>query len=593
MDLHQIIFLVIMLISILLFVTDALRVDVVAVLIILSLSITGIISAEDAFSGFSSEPAIIVCAVFVLSAGLSLTGVADLIGSWVERWAGKSETRANLVIMSAVAALSAFTHHLMVTAMMLPIVMKHCKEKGLASSRLLIPMATSASLGTTLTLIGAPAFLLANAILKRSGVPELSFFSVGSVGLPLVLISFVFILLSSWLLPKKSGVGSKDDRFKLSDISTELIIPENSKWIGKKLSELKSETEHRFQVLSWYRNHRSLFNQEQELLLGDVILVKIGADELVSIEEKMGLALRAVKKFGESVQKAGTNLTDGASQIFQAVVAPRSSLIGRTLSDLHFFHRHGVVALGLWRKTGWLEEEVSETALEEGDLVVLWGAEEKLEALTTHRGFLMFMPFLGKPKRRLKMRLSSIIMITSVLCAAMGWLPSYVAFVGGAIAMILTGCLSAEQGYEAMETKIFVMIAGMIPLGIAMEKTGVDQLLANFVLQYTQGWQPFAMLLVFFWFAALLTQILSDAATTVLIAPIALAFAKGAQIAPTAAVVTVTIGAVASFLTPIGHHGNLLILSPGGYRFVDFLKIGLPLTVIISLITCYMSLIIW
>lgn len=592
MDIQQITFLVIMAAAVLLFITDALRVDVVAVLIILALSITGLLDSKAAFSGFSSEPAIIVCAVFILSAGLSLTGVTDVIGNWVGRFAGNSEARANIVIMTAVATLSAFTHHLMVTAMMLPIVMKLCKEKGFHSSRLLIPMATSASLGTTLTIIGAPAFLLANSILQRNGVPALSFFSVGAVGVPLVVVSFIFILLMIWLLPKRSGADSGDERFKLSDITTELIIPENSKWVGKSLSDLKTETDKRFQIFSMFRNHRSvgMIDKENILQSGDVILVKTSADELISVEEKMGLALKAVKKFGDN---ASSTLADHHSQIFQAVIAPKSSFIGNSLSDLNFFHRHGVVALGLWRKKGWIDGEIADTTLEEGDLVVMWGPEDRLETLTRHRGFLMFLPFQAKPKRRMKMRLSAAIMIGSIVCAAAGWLPPHVAFVTGALVMILSRCLSVDQGYEAVETKIFVMIAGVIPLGIAMEKVGVDKLFADLVLQYTQGWEPFAMLLVFFWFAALLTQILSDAATTVLIAPIALAFAKGAQISPTAAVVTVTVGAVASFLTPIGHHGNLLILSPGGYRFADFLKIGLPLTVILSLVTCYMSLLVW
>lgn len=325
MDLNQIIFIVIMCAAVFLFITDALRVDIVAILIILALSITGLIEVKEAFSGFSSEPAIIVCAVFILSAGLSYTGATDVIGTWVGRWAGQSESRANLVVMSAVAALSAFTHHLMVTAMMLPIVMKLCKEKGFHSSRLLIPMATSASLGTTLTLIGAPAFLLANSILKRSGEPGLGFFTVGYVGLPLVLISFVFILLAIWLLPKKSGVDSSDDRYRLSDISTELVIPENSKWIGKKLSELRAETEKRFQVFSWLRNQRtiSLVSENEELQLGDVLLVKIDANEMVSIEEKLGLALKAVKKFSNGA----TSLADQDSQIFQAIVADRKSVV--------------------------------------------------------------------------------------------------------------------------------------------------------------------------------------------------------------------------------------------------------------------------
>lgn len=582
-----------MLVSIVLFMTDFLRVDVVAILVILALAITGLLDVKAAFSGFSSEPALIVCAVFVLSAGLAATGVTDRIGQWIGHLAGRSETRANLVIMGSVALLSAFTHHLMITAMMLPIVMKICKDKGMPPSRLLIPMATSASLGTTLTLIGAPAFLLVNSILQRNGQPGLGLFSVAQVGGPLVAASLVLIVLLRWILPKTSGQENQEDRFKLSEISTDLLIPEGSRWIGKTFAELKTETASRFTILSWFRDHQvqDQGNGERTLQAGDVFLIKTGSDELVSIEEKLGLALRALKKYADGEQKG--SLAGEDHRIFQAVIAPRSEFIGRSLSQIYFFHRFGVVAVGLWRKKGWIQDQISNTPLQEGDLIVLWGPEDKLENLTRHRGFLMFLPFQGKSKLRHKMPLATAIMGASVLVAAAGWLPAYVAFVAGAAAMVLTGCVNVEQAYESIETKIFVMIAGVIPLGIAMEKTGVDKLLAQQVFEHTAGWPPFAMLMVFFWFAALLTQILSDAATTVLLAPIAIAFAMAAKISPTAAAVTVTIGAVASFLTPIGHHGNLLILSPGGYRFADFLKIGLPLTVMISGLTCYLSLWAW
>lgn len=579
--------------SVLLFMTSYLRVDIVAILTILALAITGVLDVKAAFSGFSSEPALIVCAVFVLSAGLAATGVTDRIGQWIGDVAGKSETRANVVIMASVAALSAFTHHLMITAMMLPIVMKICRDKGLPPSRLLIPMATSASLGTTLTLIGAPAFLLANSILKRAGEPGLSLFSPALVGGPLVAAGLVLIVLLRWILPRTSGQDNQEDRFKLSEISTDLVVPDGSRWIGKTFSELRDETEKRFSILSWFRNHQVLpiGNGARTLLAGDVLLVKTGSDELVSIEEKLGLALRALQKYGDG--EARSSLAGEDHRIFQGVIAPRSPFIGRSLSQIHFYHRYGVVAVGLWRKTGWIQDEISNTPLQEGDLVVLWGPEENLEKLTKHRGFLMFLPFQGKSKVRMKMKLASLIMGLSVLTAAMGWLPAYVAFVAGAAAMVLTKCVNIDQAYEAIETKIFVLIAGVIPLGLAMEQTGVDKLLAQQVLNHTAGWSAFAMLMVFFWFSGLLTQILSDAATTVLIAPIAIAFAKAANLSPTAAVVTVTVGAIASFLTPIGHHGNLLILSPGGYRFADFLKIGLPLTAMISVMTCYLSLRAW
>jgi di/tricarboxylate transporter len=275
------------------------------------------------------------------------------------------------------------------------------------------------------------------------------------------------------------------------------------------------------------------------------------------------------------------------------VISPKSEFVGKSIVQMDFYRRFGVVVVGLWRKSGWISTGVADAILEPGDTLVIWGPQGKLDNPILQRGFLMLLPFYATSMKRSKNKIATLIMFTAITIAATGVLPAYLAFVAGAVAMVLTKCVDIEQAYNSIETKIFVMIAGVIPLGIAMEKTGVDKMLAQQIINHTDGWHTLSMLLVFFWISALLTQILSDAATTVLLAPIAVAFAKGAGISPTASVICVTIGAVASFLTPIGHHGNLLILSPGGYRFSDFLKIGLPLTVILSVITCYMSLKVW
>ena len=591
----QIIFIIIMIVSIFLFITEYLRVDVIAMLIILALSITGLIEIKEAFSGFSSEPAIIVAAVFVLSAGLSHTGVTDIIGEWVTKFSGKGEVRAIFVIMITVAAMSAFTHHLMVTAMMLPIIMKICKdEKNLHASRLLIPMATAASLGTTLTLIGAPAFLLSNNILKRAGEPSLGLFTVAKIGFPMVIAGIIFCILMKWLLPKTSGAEDLDEKLKLSDITTELTIIENSAWVGKTLEELITNKEKQFSLLSWVRGNEIQDSNNKEALLevGDNFLIQTTPDELVSFDGELGLVLKAIHKYSGS-QKHELNLISEEKRILKAVIAPDSIFIGRTVAGLDFYKRFGAAVVGVWRKSGWISTSVADIELRPGDMLVIWGPKEKLNDLMGHRGFLMVLPFFGSSKKRSKSKYSIAIMVTSIAVAASGILPAYLAFMTGAMAMILTKCVDVEQAYESIEAKIYVMIAGVIPLGIAMERTGVDKLLAGKLQSYTGNLEPIAMLLIFFWIAALLTQVLSDSATTVLLAPIAVAFAKGAKISPTAAVVCVTMGAIASFLTPIGHHGNLLILSPGGYRFNDFLKIGLPLTVILSVITCYMSLMVW
>jgi di/tricarboxylate transporter len=591
----QILFIALMVITVFLFVTEYLRVDVIAILIILALSITGLIDAKEAFSGFSSEPAIIVAAVFVLSAGLSLTGVTDILGEWITRLSGKSETRALFVIMISVAVMSAFTHHLMVTAMLLPIIMKICKEeKSLHASRLLIPMATAASLGTTLTLIGAPAFLLANNIIKRSGEAPLSLFSVGQVGAPLVISGIIFCILTRWILPKTSGIDDTEDNFKLSDVTTELIILSESSWVGKTFLELVEGTKKNFKIINWTNKDHDKKDKTSESLIetDDVLIVKTTADELVSFDGSNGLVLKTLIKFN-SDKDGAHSLVGEQKRILKAVISPRSEFVGRRIMHINFKRHFGVAVVGLWRQSGWIPTGIDDTVVQAGDMLVLWGPKEKLDDLHLHRGFLMFLPFYGNSIKRNKSIIATLMMISSIGISAFGILPAYISFVSGALMMILTKCIDLEQAYSSIETKIFVMIAGVIPLGIAMERTGVDKLMADQLLKHMAGWEPIIMLLVFFWIASLLTQILSDAATTVLLAPIAVAFAKSASISPTAAVICVTIGSVASFLTPIGHHGNLLILSPGGYRFSDFLKIGLPLTVILSLITCYFSLRIW
>lgn len=594
MDLNQIMFLVILAGALYFFISEKLSVDMTALLIILALAISKVLDPKEALSGFSSEPALILAAVFVLSSGLTATGVTDAIGNAVAKVAGKNQWIANLVIMSTVAGLSAFTHHLMVTAMMLPIVMRLCRERDMPSSRLLIPMATAASLGTTMTLIGAPAFLLANSVIQRAGEPPLRLFSVTPLGFILVVSSFILILLLLWVLPKTSGRDSHDEKFRIDGVFTELIIPPDSKWLGLSISQFSKETGKRFEVVGVRRDGARISTMaDTQLQVDDVLLVKTSPDELLSVDEKMGLALRTVKKYGAEMSDAKEPLDKSEPMIVQAVISPKSSLIGKSVGEADFLHTLGVLVIGLWRKEGWIYHEISKVRLREGDLIVLWGHEEKLEAVNEDSNFLLLVPMNVRPKKRVKAKTAGLIMLGSIFLAATEALPAHIAFILGAVLMVLTKCVSLRQAYESIEVKIFVMIAGVIPLGIAMEKTGLATMFAKNLSVLIAHWEPWAIMMTFFVAAGLLTQILSDAATTVLIAPIAVAFAKTAQVSPTAAVVCVTVGAVASFLTPIGHHGNLLILGPGNYRFVDFLKIGLPLTALIAVLTSFISLRLW
>lgn len=589
MEWQQIAFLLILAGGLYLFVSERLRVDVTAMLILLALVLSGILDTRQALSGFASEPAIIVAAVFVISGGLAATGITERLGLWIGRAAGRSERRGVAVVMPAVAALSAFTHHVMVTAMMLPIVLRHAREAGIPASRLLMPMSLAASLGTTLTLVSAPAFLLADAMIERTGAEGLGIFSITPIGIALVLVGIVYMLVAKWILPKRSGEHGDDDYLRLDRYRTELLVVKESRWNTRPLHELHKALGNSFRLIGWVREDRLRedLGPNSPLLAGDVLLVEAAADDLMTLHKDPGLDLNAIARFGDTLTG------EGDAQLVQAVVAPGSEFIGRSVRELDFSRRFHAVIAGLWRREGSMALRLSDARLREGDLLVLWGKSARFAELSAHHGFLMLVPFAGDAKQRVRAPLALVILGITILAAATEWLAAPLAFLLGAVAMVATRCVDIEQAYREIDVRIFVMIAGVIPLGIAMEQTGTADLLATGLLHVVAGWPPLAVLAVMFSVAALLTQVMSDAATTVLLAPIAISLAQSLGLPPTPFVVCVALGAVASFLTPIGHHGNLLILGPGQYRFGDFLRIGLPLTVLIGLVSAWMSRWLW
>ena len=589
MTLDQVLFLLILAGGLYLFISERLRVDVTAMLLLLALVLTGVLDTKQALSGFASEPAIIVAAVFVISGGLSATGITERLGRWIERAAGRSESRAIAVVMPAVAALSAFTHHVMVTAMMLPLLLRHAREKDIPASRLLMPMSLAASLGTTLTLVSAPAFLLASDMLVRNGDKGLGIFTITPIGIALVLVGIGYMLLVRWLLPRHSGEHGDDDYLRLDRYRTELVVVKDGRWSTRPLAELQKAQGARFRLLGWLRDgqRRDDLTATSPLLAGDVLLVEAAADELMGLHDDPGLDLLAIARFHEA--QPG----ESEAQLVQAVVAPGSEFIGRSIRELDFRRRFRVTIAGLWRRDGGIAERLADARLREGDLLVLYGRPTRFADLAAHHGFLMLVPFAGEGKRPLRAPLALGLLAGTVFAASSGWLPAPLAFLFGAVAMVATGCVGIEQAYRGIDVRIFVMIAGVIPLGIAMEQTGTADLLGHGLFHLLSGSPPLAALLVMFSVAAVLTQVMSDSATTVLLGPIAISLAQALGLPPTPFVVCTALGAVVAFLTPIGHHGNLLILGPGQYRFGDFLRIGLPLTAMIALVCTWMAQWLW
>lgn len=599
---QQIAFCVILIGALILFVTEWIRPDIVAVMIVIALYATRVLKAEEALSGFSSEPAIVVAGIFVLSGALHYTGLSDTIGSWIGRIAGKGLSRAIAVIMPSVALLSAFTHHVTTTAIMLPVTLDLSHERKLPASKLLMPMSFAASLGTTITIIGAPAFLIASTVLQQSGRPGLGIFSIAPIGLSLTLAGTLFVLLvGRFLLPAHEGSKDTEQHFRLEDYLTEITVLAESPFVGKTVSELEEEDKYHFRVVGLIRKGRRLrapFKNEP-LKNADVLVVRTTPEELVAIREQKDLELHPVKLYGSNKKrkqkdKEKEHGDEDAFDLFvQAVVAPRSSLIGRTISDANFRRRYGAIVVGLWRKDGWLKQELSKVQLRANDVLVLEGDQESLARVAGDDAFLMMVPFHAEPKLRRKGRLAGLIMLATIVLAAFNLMTIEMAAITGAVAAVLTGCIPINQAYRSIDAKIFVFIAGAIPLGAAMQKTGTASVLASWLQKAVGSWPQTLVLLALFAVVAVITQFMSDSATTALFAPVAVALAQALGRAPEPYVVTVAMASVVAFLTPIGHHGNLLVYGPGRYKFSDFVKTGTPLTVICALIVVFLAPLIW
>ena len=597
---QQIVFLAILAIALVLFITEWIRPDVAAVLVVIALYLSRTLKPDEALSGFSSEPAIVIAGIFVVSGALHATGLSDRLGDWIGRFAGNSLGRAIAVIMPSVAVLSAFTHHVTTTAVMLPITLDLSRERKLPASKLLMPMSFAASLGTAITIIGAPAFLIASTILQQGGRPGLAIFSIAPIGLAMTVAGTLFILLvGRFLLPAHKGGDDAARHLRLEDYLTEIALTKDSPLVGRTGSEIQNDANYHFTLAGVIRKGQRLRGgvRNEQLKEGDVLIVRTTPEELLSIRQDKTLKLRPVKLYGAPKSANGKEKENGdadASDLFvQAVVAPRSDLIGRTVSDTDFRRRYGAVVVGLWRKDGWLNQEVSKVKLRANDVLVLEGEEEALARVSADKSFLMLVPFQAEPKLRGKAWLAGAIMLLTILLAAFNLLTIEMAALTGAILVVLTGCMSANQAYHSIDARIFVFIAGAIPLGTAMQKTGTANLLGSWLQHAVGGWPERAVLLLIFAIVAVITQFMSDSATTALFAPVAVALAQALGRAPEPYVVTVAMASVVAFLTPIGHHGNLLVYGPGRYKFSDFAKVGTPLTVICALIVVLLAPLIW
>lgn len=539
------------------------------------------ITLEEGVSGFSNPATIVVAAMFVLSAGLQSTGAITWLGPWLARTARYPLLLA-FGMMAVVALVSAFINNTAAVAIFLPIVLTACARSGMAPSRLLIPLSYASQFGGVCTLIGTSTNLLVSSISERNGHGAFHLFEFAPLGLILAVAGLAYLLLfSRWLLPERPSRNLVQS-YQVADYVAELRVTAASGLVGRTVEESQIGQTSGIRLLAALRQGQPVWpTPEKQLQPGDLLLVQAHAADLMALRTKWNLESEHEFRF------AGNALRDQEMRLAEAVVAPRSWLIGQTLAEVDFHRRFSCMVLGVQSGDTVVSERLDTLRLKFGDALLLLGPREEVARLRGDPGFLMLDRVDEPALRRSKIPLALGIFATVVVLAAFNVVPILASAIFGCVALVATRCLSIEDACEAIDWRVIFLLAGALPLGLALEKSGAAAVIAQGTVALTSPFGPWATLAVVYLLTAVLTEFMSNSATAVLLAPVALAVAASLGVDSRPLLMAVCFAASTSFCTPVGYQTNAMVQHPGGYRFVDYLKVGLPLNVLFWLISVW------
>jgi di/tricarboxylate transporter len=581
------------------FVSERIPPDLVSLLALLALLITGVLSPAEAFSGFSHPATISVAAMLVLSAGIERTGLLSLVARRLLASTSQSEFRFTVLIMVVIAFLSAFINNTAAVAVFIPIVIEVSRRSGASPGQILMPMSHAATFGGMCTLIGTSTNLVAHEFALSNGLPGFSMFELGKVGLPMLIAGFAYILLiGRRFLPRQSFAESKD-LYDPGQYFGEVLVRPDSNWIGQKIDLELLRLNFELELLGVVRDGQvmSLDEPKPSYASGDSLWVRGPLDKLLTLSGEEGLELDR-PTFNEKEQVVTLPAPDASLQppateqssplsLAEVVVLTTSGLIGQTLKQARFAERFDVVVLALKRREP-IAGGVSNTRLYAGDVLVIEGKEEALRVLSQMRGFLVIgVPeYPQRPTGKLAIALLTLLAV--VASVSFGLWPIVTAATGGCAVLILTGCLRLREAYRAIDLSIIFVLAGSLALGLALDKTGVTTLLARSLSGLGGVSGPYLLLIGFFLLAVIISELMSNGGTVVIIGPIALSIAVRLELNPMALLAAVTFGASAAFAMPIGYQTSLMVYGPGGYKASDFVKLGLVLDLLLALIALWL-----
>jgi di/tricarboxylate transporter len=567
------------------FSVERIPVDVTTLLLLCVLVLSGTLTVEEAFSGFSNDIIIILASIFVLSGALMKGGVVDHLGEAIHRIAGGSRTKVLLCVLPVTTFVSSFMNNTTTTAVLMPAVLGVCRRSRLSPGKVLIPLAYASMLGGTCTLIGTSTNVAASGYMKTAGLAPLSMFELLPVGGVVALAGILYLVfLGHRLLPQTLGTAD-EAAYSMREYLSEVVVTPGSPLAGTALRDSRL-ADQGIQVRAVLRDGRRIAAAPEVTLAdGDILLVQAGREGLLQVKETAGIEIR-------SDLSAGEEGDEEALKIAEALLMPQSSLIGRSIRELDFRRRFDVTVIAIYRRGHALATRLADLPLRAGDVLLLQGKPDCFRQLTDNADLFILQEIEHQPARRRKGLYAVGVFLLAVLASSLGLLPLPIAFLLAALGVIATRLLTMEEAYNLIDWRLLILIAGMTSFGLAMQKTGAAAWVAGLIVKGVSPFGPTAVMLAFVLLTMALTQPMSNAAAALVVLPVALSTAHRLGLDPRAFAILVTLSASLSFITPF-EPSCLIVYGPGKYRFRDFVFAGAPLTALVVLIILLLVPVFW